>query len=202
MRNRTAKITVLLALTTAFSLAILDPALASENEEVPANDVAEVEAEERAEFKPFGIGYAIGMGQFTKSGGPQYRITATWGQEDGRLWRLRGQYIDIWCFYNEEQCPTYYDLGLSYGVTTRSRYGHFSADAGLTVGRITDYHDRDFSPDFYTSEFTIGASGSVEAYFTPIPWVGIGVEVPVTINNRFGGIALLAGIKIGNLAPW
>lgn len=132
-------------------------------------------------------------------GGLSAHADLVWGIDPNNYWQARFQGASTLCIDHQSgTCPGMWSLGVMRGHTLRARWGHLSADYGVSAGAINPNHAR---KDLGSVPF-VGLAGSAEAYFTPIPWVGVGVEVPMTFNHRhFGGAAMLS-LKVGKIAPY
>jgi hypothetical protein len=93
------------------------------------------------------------------------------------------------------------EAGLLYGVMAKARYGYISASAGVSYVNTgytsgTDYLGVTFhDPD----QKTIGVPGEIQAFFTPIPYVGIGIIGFGDYNSHAPVAGAVLALQIGNL---
>lgn len=108
--------------------------------------------------------------------GPAGELSLNFPTAENQLLTLRGISAsgDIIC---SNGCARYKEVGLLYGVMSKAKYGYLSASAGLSYVQAgysggTDIWGIHFQD---TSRSTIGIPGEVQAFFTPFPYVGIGI---------------------------
>lgn len=183
-------------------------------EKTQSGESAESPSQMDEEILPIELGVGLGLAQYTSVSSIEgYRGSsdinglaaqgeATVGYNPSRYLRLGALAAGNICFDNQSgYCPSFTQFSLSHGHTLRARFGHVSVDYGLAAG-YSELTAGSAVEEEYADEFMFGATGSLEAYTTPLPFLGIGVEIPVSVNNRYVGASALLSLKLGRLAPF
>ncbi len=156
------------------------------------------------------LNLGVGLAGGNNFSGVGADVSLNYAPSNSRLWTLRsseavnlsGIFSNLFCTSNCKNEDSAGDVALMYGLMQKNTLGYVSASTGLALA--TDQQPEIIVNGVQTqpgsNTYTIGLPLELQAFITPVRYVGIGLIGFGDLNTRksFGGVAL--ALQFGKLA--